>query len=505
MLAKHFFTIRKTVYLDNNATTAVAPCVYKKMQKVLKKNFGNPSSLYKEAIDSAIILDESRLTIAKTINANVDEVYFTGCATESNNTIIKTLAEKAFPEKRKILSTPIEHTSVISTLEYLKTKGFEIEYIPIDAKGRIIISAFESLLNESVFLVCCIFANNETGVIQDVKQITAISHKHNIPVFSDCVQALGKILVDVKDLNIDYASFSAHKIHGPKGCGALYVKEGAYIQSFIHGGHQENGLRAGTESLHNIAGFAEACKLVPSYLEKVNQIGTLKTHLIECLQKIKPDILVSSPEVADCLPNTVNIVFPGISNAYLIATLDYFNIAVSAGSACNTQSNEPSHVLKAIGLTDEQARESIRFSLGHSITKTQIDYTLNIIKEFVTGKFPPVGMLEPKVLNEEMLFNPDTYVLDVRFWHDRFLVKSIPNSVEIPFFSFKKYLKHVPRDKNIVVVCQGGFNSPVVAYELKFKGYERVSFLILGILAWKQTYPELYEKFGNYNIQKKKE
>jgi cysteine desulfurase len=502
MLAKHFFTIRKTVYLDNNATTSISLSVCKKMNRVLKHNFGNPSSLYKEAIESAIILDESRATVAKAINAKNSEIYFTGSATETNNTIIKALAEKEFPAKKKILSTPIEHASVMSTLEYLQSKGFAIEYIPIDDKGRIVINALESMIDESTILICCIFANNETGVIQNVKHIARIAQEKKVPVFADCVQALGKIKVDVKDLDIDYASFSAHKIHGPKGCGALYVKDGSFISPFVHGGHQENGLRAGTESLHNIAGFAKACKAIPEHLNKAENIKQLKDYFIQQLRKIKPDIYVSSPEGDDCLPNTVNVVFPGISNAYLIATLDYFNIAVSAGSACNTQSNDPSHVLKAVGLTDEQARESIRFSLGYSISKGQIDYVLKILKDFINGKFPHVGMLEPKLLTEEMLFNPGTYVLDVRFWHDRMLVKSIPNSFEIPFFTYKKFLKHVPREKNIIVVGQGGFNSPVVAYELRFRGYKNVSFLILGILAWKQTYPELYEKYGGLHIQK---
>lgn len=502
MLVKHFLTLRQKVYLDNNATTAISSNVLRTMKKVLKQNFGNPSSLYKEAIGSAIILDESRMLFAKTINAKANEIYFTGCATESNNTIIKSLAEKEFPAKRKIIATPIEHASVISTLEYLKEKGFDIQYIPVDNKGRIIVDALTSMIDESTIMVCCILANNETGVIQDLEKVVKIAHNKGVQVFADCVQALGKIRVDVLDLGIDYASFSAHKIHGPKGCGALFVREGAFISSFIHGGHQENGLRAGTESLHNIAGFAEACKAIPKALNKAEKIRSLKKYFIHQLKKIKPDILVSSPDGADCLPNTVNIVFPGINNAYFIATLDYFNIAVSAGSACNTQSNEPSHVLKAIGLNDQQARESIRFSLGYDTTLRNIDYTIKIIEAFIKGKFPPVGMIEPKLLNEEILFDQDTYVLDARFWHDRVLVKGMPNSHEIPFFSYKKYLKYVPREKNIVVVCQGGFNSPVVAYELKFRGYPNVSFLILGILAWKQTYPELYQKYGGFNIQK---
>jgi cysteine desulfurase len=496
------FKIRHNVYLDNNATTHVSSKVLRKMNRVLRQNFGNPSSLYKVAISSAIILDESRAIVAKTIMADPSEIYFTGSATEANNNIIKSLAEHHFPVKNKIISSPIEHASVISTLQYLAEKGFIIEYIPVDNKGHVNVGALSDMIDHSTLLICCMLANNETGVIQDIKQITKIAHSKQVPVFSDCVQALGKIPVNVKDLDIDYASISAHKIHGPKGAGALYVKNGNFISPFVHGGHQENGIRAGTESIHNIAGLAEACKCVPFNLSKAQKIESIKRYFIRELKKIKPDIILNSPEDSTCLPNTVNIVFPGINNAYFMATLDYFGMAVSAGSACNTQSNEPSHVLKAIGITDDEARESIRFSLGTNISKFQIRYVLEVIRQFVNGELPPIGMLEPKLLNKEMIDDNNTFIVDVRFWHDRLLVKSIPNAHEISFFSYKRYFKHIPREKNIILVCQTGFNAPIVAYEMKLRGYKNVSFLMLGIVGWKQANPALYESYAGTNIKK---
>jgi len=502
MLIKQLFKIRHNVYLDNNATTQVSSAVVRKMNRVLRRNFGNPSSLYKAAINSAIILDESRAIVAKTIQADPSEIYFTGSATEANNNIIKTLAEHHYPAKNKIISTPLEHASVISTLEYLAGKGFVIEYIPVDIKGRINMDALSAMIDPSTILVCCMLANNETGVIQDVKLAAKIAHDKQVPVFSDCVQALGKIPVNVKDLDIDYASISAHKIHGPKGAGALYVKNGNFISSFIHGGHQENGLRAGTESLHNIAGLAEACKSVSHYLGKAKKIESLKKYFIRELKKIKPDIIINSPEDSTCLSNTVNIVFPGVNNAYLMATLDYFGMAVSAGSACNTQSNEPSHVLKALFISDQQARESIRFSLGTGISRFQISYVLEVIRQFVNGELPPIGMLEPKMLSKEMIFDNNTFIVDVRFWHDRLLIKSIPNAHEISFFSYKKYFKHIPKEKNVILVCQTGFNAPIVAYEMKLRGFKNVSFLMLGIVGWKQANPALYESYAGTNVQK---
>lgn len=472
------------------------------MSRVLKSFFGNPSSLYKKAVESAVILDESRLVCATTIHAISQEIIFTGSASEANNMVIKSVADNS--NKKRILSTPIEHASVIKTLEYLGSKGFEIVFIPIDSTGRIIVSEFEKLLDDNTMLVCCMYANNETGVIQDIQLLSKLAHSKNIPIFADCVQALGKIPVDVNELGVDYASFSAHKINGPKGVGMLYVRSNMPIHPFIHGGHQEHELRAGTESLHNIAGFAEACKAIQNMPLKMTKLSKQKEFFISEIYRIKPDAIITSPQNDFGLPNTINVSFPGINNAHIIAVLNFFNISVSAGSACNTQSNDPSHVLKAVGLTDQQARESVRFSMSSQTSWGDLRYTLQVISKFIQGKFPPIEMYEPKILNEDFLFSADTYILDVRFWYDRVLVKGIPNSNEIPFFTFKKFLKQIPHDKQIVVVCQGGYNAPIVAFELALRGYKRVGFLTLGILGWKQSYPLIYEKYGNQNIKKLK-
>jgi cysteine desulfurase len=494
MFFKELLRLRKKVYLDNNATTQVSPNVARKMYRVLRNNYGNPSSLYTSAIQSQMIIDESRNLIAKTINAKPEEIIFTGSASEANNTVLKSLSEIFYPNKNKIISTAIEHASVISTLDYLKTKGIIVDYMPVDSKGRIQIELVEKMIDNKTFLISFIYANNEIGTVQNIQSLVQLARKHNILIMADCVQAYGKIPVNVSSLDLDYAIFAAHKIHGPKGIGILYVKSGSPISPFIHGGHQEASMRAGTESIHNIAGFAEACKSVNSMIFKYQKIAGLKDYFVEELKKIKPDILINSP-VDACLPNTVSITFPGVNNAYFIATLDYYGISVSAGSACNTQSNDPSHVLTAIGLTDEQARETIRFSMPDSITLSQLKYSLEIIKEFLTGKFPPVGIIEPKQLDESMIFSPAVYILDVRFWHDRVYMKGLPNSVEIPFFSFQKYLKDIPKDKKIIVICQAGYNSPVVAYTMKTKGFKDVNFLMLGLLGWRKANPVLYEKF----------
>jgi cysteine desulfurase len=220
------------------------------MNHVLKYCYGNPSSLYGIARESACILEDARQKVADSIHADSHEIYFTGCATESNNAVLKSVSNHYFPKKKKIISPPIEHPSVINTLEFLKTQGIDVEYCPVDRNGRVLLAELERLIDDDTFLICCMLANNEIGTIQDIPAISKIAHAHNVLLLSNCVQALGKIPIDVHEWAIDYASFSAHKLYGPKGVGAIYVKNGSPLTPFMHGGHQENGMRAGTESLH---------------------------------------------------------------------------------------------------------------------------------------------------------------------------------------------------------------------------------------------------------------
>jgi len=373
---------KRQVYLDNNATTHVSKSVRKIMARVLKHYWGNPSSGYYLGKRSARIIEKARQQVADAINAHSHEIYFTGCATESNNMVIKSLSNHFYPGKKKIISTPIEHPSVINTLEYLQTKGFKIQYCSVDKNGFICPDELETLIDNETFLICCLLANNETGTIQNIKAVTSIAKSHNVPVMSDCVQALGKIPVDVKELGVDYATFSAHKLYGPKGVGALYARISSPLEPFIHGGHQESGMRAGTESTHNIAGFGMACREIKKQLSEIEKIKALKDQLKAGFIKIKPDIIINSP-VNNCLPNTLNVTFPGINNRELMMMLDYNGIAVSSGSACGSQQSKPSHVLKAIGLSDKEAGETIRISMGSDTSAKDIRYTLKVISDYL--------------------------------------------------------------------------------------------------------------------------
>jgi cysteine desulfurase len=471
------------------------------MDQALKYYYGNPSSFYGSGRKSAELLEEARGHVANAIHANSSEVIFTACATESNNAVLKSVSAHFYPQKKKIVSTPIEHPSVMNTLAYLETQGLVVEFCPVDNNGRLQLAELEKLVDENTFLVCCILANNETGVIQDIKAVTKIARAHGALMLTDCVQALGKIPIDVHAWDVDYASFSAHKLYGPKGAGALFVKQGSPFTPFLHGGHQESGLRAGTESIHNIVGFGAACQEVDKLLAHAERTRSLKRGLTQLLKEIKPDCMINSPETeSECLPNTLSVTFPGVENSGLMGMLDYRGIAVSAGSACSTGEDTPSHVLKAIGLSDQAARETIRISLGHDTSARDIQYMTQVVQDYIEGRISFVNMIAPAQLNENILFDEKTFILDVRPPDDRKKSKGLPNSHEVNPLRVENYLKQLPRDKNILVYCPGGGLSVMISYYLKAKGFKRITNLRGGLDAWRKRRGDLYEKYAGQNV-----
>lgn len=373
---------KRNVYLDYNATTKISYPVRKTINRTLKYHWGNPSSGYQKGKSAFQIIEMAREQVAKSIHAHSHEVYFTSCATEANNAILKTLSNHFYPQKRKIISTPIEHPSVMNTLAFLETQGICVQYCEVDRYGFVRTSELRKLIDEDTFLICCILANNEIGTIQNIQEITSIAKLNNILVMSDCVQAFGKIPIDVKAMGVDYATFSAHKLYGPKGVGAMYAKISSPLTPFLHGGHQEEGIRAGTESVHNIAGFGKACQNIEKLILYSNKIQLLKDQVIDQLKSILPEIKINSPS-EKCLSNTISVTFPKISSKELMMMLDYYGICVSSGSACSTQLNKPSHVLKAVGLTDQESEETIRISLGKDTKSSEIRYFLKVIRKYL--------------------------------------------------------------------------------------------------------------------------
>jgi cysteine desulfurase len=496
---RHLLRFRRQVYLDHNATTSVSRRVRRAMNHVLRHCYGNPSALYGMARQSAAVMEEARQRVADAIQAHRGEVYFTSCATESNNAVLKSLSDHFHPRKKKIISTPIEHPSVIRTLEFLETRGIVVDYCPVDYRGRVLLDELERRIDGETFLICCMLASNEIGTIQDIPAIAKIAGRHGVLVLADCVQALGKIPVDVHGWGIDYASFSAHKLHGPKGVGALYVRQGSPFAPFMHGGHQEGGMRAGTEGLHNIAGFGAACRDVGRLLARAERIRALKRQLTRRLRETRPDCVINSPE-EDGLPNTISVTFPNADSAGLMAMLDSQGIAVSAGSACSAQEDRPSRVLKAIGLSDQAARETIRLSLGRGTSARDIRYAARVFRDYFASGGTFVSMIAPEQLTEAVLFGEQTYILDVRPEFLRRKSKSLPNSHEASFVAIEKYLPHLPRDRHILVVCHHGYLSYIVAYYLRAKGFERVSSLRAGVEGWKKRFADLYRRAAGQNV-----
>jgi len=496
------FSLQRQVYLDNNATTPLSRSVQKSMQRVLKQIFGNPSSTYRMGRSAARLMQESRSIIADTIGANTEDLIFTSSATEANNYILKSLSEFFLAQgKRKIISSPLEHPSIMSTLEYLENQGVVVDYLKVDSNGFISLEHLEALIDNQTFLVCCMLANNEIGTIQDMAGICDIAHQNQIPVMSDCVQALAKIDVNIGKMGIDFASFSAHKIHGPKGIGVACLNSSFELPSFIHGGHQEVGKRAGTEGLHNIVGFAEACKAVPELLQKQTQVESLKQKFIKDLTAIKSDVIINSVET-DCLPNTLSVRFPGVNNAVLMASLDMHGISVSAGSACSSAGTSPSHVLINIGLSEEEAGETIRFSLSESTSEKQLQYVVGILANIFAGKTPEIQAIKARQLDRTFIEDQQNYLLDVRFWHERQMLKGLPLSHEVSFLFFRRYVKQIPKDRHIIVVCMAGIDATGIAFSLKKRGYENVSFVLGGVVAWRIAQAHLYKEMAGKDITK---
>jgi cysteine desulfurase len=371
------------IYLDNNATTPVDPEVCEKMSWFSKEHFGNPSSIYPIGREVKEIINEARENIAKSLGTLRSEIIFTGSGTESDNFAIRGIIT-ANPEKNEFITSSIEHPAVIETGKYLEKKGYKVIYTPVDEYGFVDLDFLESSLSDKTALVSIMHANNEIGTIQPIKDIVKIAHKKNIPVHTDAVQTFGKINLNVDDLGIDLLSISAHKIYGPKGIGALYVRKGTRIAPLIYGGHQERLMRAGTENTIGIVGFGEAVSILQKRSDKDKKnIENLSDRLKKGIQEKIPNIKFNGPE-KNRIKGTLNFTFYGLESEAILLSLATKNIFVSTGSACSEDSEEASHVLTAIGLKPEHARSSVRMSLGRFNTEEDIDTVLIELPEIIS-------------------------------------------------------------------------------------------------------------------------
>lgn len=371
------------IYMDNAATTPMKKEVLDAMLPYLTDVYGNASSIYKTGREAKAAVDKARECIAGTLGAKAREIYFTACGSEADNWAIKGAAMANRKKGNHIISSAIEHHAVLHTLEYLEKNGFEVTYLPVDEHGMISIDDLKSAIKDTTTLITIMFANNEIGTIQPIEEIAKIAKEHKILFHTDAVQAYGHLPINVEELGIDMMSMSAHKIYGPKGVGALYVRTGVRIDNFMHGGAQERSKRAGTENVAGIVGFAKAAELAAAELgENVKKLTAMRDKLIAGIEEKIPYIKFNGHRTKR-LANNVNFSFRYIEGEALLLMLDMNDIAASSGSACTSGSLDPSHVLLAIGLPHEIAHGSLRLSIGDFTTDEDIEHVLKVLPDVV--------------------------------------------------------------------------------------------------------------------------
>jgi cysteine desulfurase len=372
------------IYLDHNATTPILPEVLEAMMPYLTSEWGNPSSPYKFGSKLKTVIETARSQVAELIGAHTPEIIFTSCATESNNAAIHA-ALKADPTKRHIITSAVEHSSVLNYCKAMEKEGYRVTYLPVDREGLLRLADVENAISDETAVVSLMWANNETGVLFPVKEIGDICKSRGVPFHCDAVQAAGKTAIDLRKIQDDYLSLTGHKIHAPKGIGALYVRRKAPFSPFVHGGHQERSMRGGTESVPLIVGMGKAAELARKQLPKYEQkVRPLRNALEDSLLGSIPKTELNGHKTQR-LGNTANISFHGIESEALLLLLDKEGISASSGSACLADSDEPSHVIRAMKPESNASREMIRFSLGVENTEKQIADATEAIREAVVA------------------------------------------------------------------------------------------------------------------------
>ncbi len=372
----------KTVYLDNNATTAVAPEVLDAMLPYFKELYGNPSSMHTFGGQVGAAVKEARAHVAALIGAQPDEILFTSCGSESDATAIMS-ALQSQPNKKHIVTTRVEHAAVLNLTQHLEHNGYEVTYVPVDFKGRIDMDAYAEALRKDTAIAAVMFANNEVGNVYPIQQMAEMAKEKGIAFLTDAVQAVGKVDIDVSTLPVDYLSLSGHKLHTPKGIGALYIRKGTRFRPLLRGGHQERGRRAGTENVPYFIGLGRAAQMAKEHMaEDSARMARLRDMLEAGLTNAIPDSVVNG-DVDNRLPNTSSIAFKNIEGEAILLMLDRFGICASSGSACTSGSLEPSHVLRAMGIPFTYAHGSIRFSLSRYTTEEEVKFVIQEMPSIV--------------------------------------------------------------------------------------------------------------------------
>lgn len=373
----------KTIYFDHAATTAVAREVKEAMDPYFCENYGNASSLYDLGYKSKEAINEARIKVAKVLNAKPNEIYFTSCGSESDNLALKGVARANRQKGNHIITSKIEHPAVLNTCRQLEKEGFKVTYLNVNKNGFVDLEELKNSINSNTILVSIMFANNEIGTIQPIKQIANIAHKHNAIFHTDAVQAVGNVKIDVQEMGIDLLSMSAHKFYGPKGVGALYVRKNVNFVQLQNGGHQENDKRAGTENVAGIVGLGKAIELADKNMEENNKkLLELRQYFLEQIKNKMPYIRING-DLNNRLPGNINISFLYVNGKDIVKMLANYGICTSSGSACSSGLPQPSHVLLAMGLNEGIAKSSLRITLGKENTKEDIDYLVKALEESI--------------------------------------------------------------------------------------------------------------------------
>ena len=375
----------KTIYFDHAATTAVAPEVKEAMEPYFCENYGNASSLYELGYKSKEAINIARVNVAKAINTKPNEIYFTSCGSESDNLAIKGVARAHRQNRNHIITSRIEHPAVLNTCRQLEKEGFKVTYLDVDKNGFIDLEELKNSINSKTILVSIMFANNEVGTIEPIKEISRIVHSNNAIFHTDAVQAVGNIKIDVKEMGIDLLSMSAHKFYGPKGVGALYVRDGIDFIQLQNGGHQENDKRAGTENVAGIVGLGKAIEIAnDNVMHNNGKLLNLRNYCIEQIKNRIPYIRING-DLNSRLPGNINISFLYVNGKDLVKLLAKKGICTSSGSACSSGLPQPSHVLLAMGLSEDIAISALRITLGKENTKEDIDYFVDELEKIVVN------------------------------------------------------------------------------------------------------------------------
>ena len=370
-------------YFDNSATTRIKEEVLSEMFPYLSREYGNPSSLYSIGRKAKRGIEDARKKVAALINCNPEEIYFTSCGSESDNTALKGVAFANINKGKHIITSKIEHPAILNSCQNLERKGFEVTYLNVDHGGNINLQELENSIRPDTILISIMFANNEIGTIQPITQISQIAHRHGIIFHTDAVQACGNIPIDVKKMGIDMLSLSGHKIYAPKGIGALYVKQGIQFERFLDGGHQEKNKRAGTENVAQIVALGKACQIAQKNIDNYqNKLKNLRDYCLIQLQKNFPNIQINGT-MQNRLPGNINVSFIGQNSTELLYKLDEMGICASGGSACSSGDTRPSHVLTAIGVPPEIAKSAVRFTFGDFNTKQDVDYLIAALAHLI--------------------------------------------------------------------------------------------------------------------------